>query len=113
MFDKCLAKKRKFAKEREVDNLSEFISWGNLGTLVGMVAAVNLIVQVTKNSFNTNPRWLSLIVAALVMAVYTVAAGDVTPEKCLIAVINVFVVVATATGTFEHIIKPVEDAAKD
>ena len=93
--------------------MEDFISWGNLGTLVGMVAVVNLIVQVTKNLFNASPRWLALIVAAVIMAVYTVATGDVTPEKVLIAVINVFVVVATATGTFEHIIKPVEDKLKD
>ena len=79
----------------------DFFTVSSLGTLAGATGAVYIICNTIQKVFNFNPRWLALLVSVLISylgAAITVSTGDHV-TKYFIALLNGFLIYATATGT--------------
>lgn len=84
--------------------MTEFINLDWLATFASTVALVTLMVELCKFLIpvNVNPKWYCIGWAALAMlarALWLVPA--VTPGDWIMALLNILVVAAAATGTFE------------
>lgn len=75
------------------------MTWEYLATIGGAIAATVLITNMLRQAFGWSAAWLALAVAAVTQAAvwYFVAGG--TPDAFGLALFNVFVVYAGATGS--------------
>lgn len=79
----------------------DFFTLASLGTLTGATGAVYIICNTIQKVFNFNPKWLALLISVLISylgAAITVSSGDQV-AKYFIALLNGFLIYATATGT--------------
>ena len=89
--------------------MSEFFTWDFIATFTGMVAFVTLVTQVVKYYINIDPKWITLAAAILGQAAVQVFyLKDYSAQGIVMALINVFVVVAGSVGAFETLVKPVQ-----
>jgi len=79
----------------------DFFTTASLGTLAGATGAVYIICGTIQQVFNYNPKWLALLVSILIS--FLAAAVTVTNDghllKYTVALLNGFLIYATATGT--------------
>lgn len=75
------------------------MTWEYLATIGGAIAATVLITNMLRQAFGWSAAWLALAVAAVTqVAVWYFVAGG-TPDAFGLALFNVFVVYAGATGS--------------
>ena len=93
--------------------MDNFFTWDYLATFAGMVAFVTVATQVVKYYINVDPKWIALVAAILGQtAVQAFYLQDYSAQGIVMAIINVFVVVAGSVGAFETLIKPVQRKVK-
>ena len=89
--------------------MDNFLSFEQMGTFGGMVLACTVIVQVLKQYINVSPRWLNLIVSAILTAgVQILYKGDLGVQGIFLAVLNWIAVTGAAGGAFDYLIQPVQ-----
>lgn len=75
------------------------MTWEYLATIGGAIAATVLITNMLRQAFGWSAAWVALAVAAVTqVAVWYFVAGG-TPDAFGLALFNVFVVYAGATGS--------------
>lgn len=80
----------------------DFYTSATLGTLAGAAGAVYLICGALQKAFNFNPKWLALVLSlffSVTGALITQTTGENTFNRMVIALLNGFLIYATATGT--------------
>ncbi len=79
----------------------DFFTTASLGTLAGATGAVYVICSTIQKVFNFNPRWLALLVSILISyaAAFFTQANENDISRYFIALLNGFLIYATATGT--------------
>ena len=93
--------------------MDNFFTWEYLATFAGMVAFVTIATQVVKYYINVDPKWIALVAAILGQAaVQAFYLRDYSAQGIVMAIINVFVVVAGSVGAFETLVKPVQRKVK-
>jgi hypothetical protein len=81
--------------------MNELMTWANLGTLAGAVAAVLLIVQYVKPLIpKLDTRLLALIVSVIILEAATVISGGGLQDYAL-AVLNAILVASSAMGAYQ------------
>jgi hypothetical protein len=79
----------------------DFFNVASLGTLAGATGAVYIVCGTIQKVFNYNPKWLALLVSVLIS--FLVASVTATENsqltKYIVALLNGFLIYATATGT--------------
>ncbi len=80
---------------------SEFFTLQSMLTLTGASGATFVVCNGLQRAFDFNPRWLALLVAQIVVIVGTHLShtGGVGLGDYFVAVLNGFLVYATAAGT--------------
>jgi len=85
---------------------NDFFTLQTLATFAGATGATTIIANGIQRAFNFNPRWLALAISQLIcvgMVVFTHLQApqgvSIPPSDYFIAVINGFLVFATAAGT--------------
>lgn len=87
--------------------MNEFFTWDFIATYAGMVVFVTLVTQTVKRYVNADPKWVSLAAAIFgQVAVQIFYVKDFSPQGMIMALINVFVVLTGAVGSFETLVKP-------
>ena len=84
--------------------MSNFFTWGTLGTYAGAVAATSLFTQFLKETALFKPlptRIFSYIIAALILVGVTIASGAASLGGIGLALINAVVVSLAANGAFD------------
>lgn len=79
----------------------DFFTTGSLGTLAGATGAVYIICGTLQKVFNFNPKWLALLVSVIISYVgaYLTQSMNDAVTKYFVALLNGFLIYATATGT--------------
>jgi len=79
----------------------DFFTAASLGTLAGATGAVYIICGTIQKVFNFNPKWLALLVSVLIsyLGAYLTASVNDQVTKYIIALLNGFLIYASATGT--------------
>lgn len=79
----------------------DFFTTASLGTLAGATGAVYIICGTIQQVFNFNPKWLALLVSILIslLAAFVTQPTGGEPLKYFIALLNGFLIYATATGS--------------
>ena len=91
----------------------ENITWEYLATFSGSVFAVTAITEALKRLIKVNPKWIALILAALIQAgVQVFHLAELTPDGLLHAIVNIAMVTGASVGVFECFVKPVENKFK-
>ena len=94
--------------------MNDFITWEFLATFAGVVAAVTALTEITKQFISLNLKWISLLLSAIVVLGGSILVlGKTDGSKILLSCINVFVVCGAATGTYKHLVEPIENALKN
>ncbi len=91
--------------------VNEFFTLGWLGSISGVVAAVSIMVQITKYMLplNLNPKYYCLIWSAVfTMARLLWVVPPSSPADWFAGLINLFLIAVAATGTYEYAIKPLQ-----
>jgi hypothetical protein len=85
---------------------NDFFTIGTLATFAGATGATTIIANGIQRAFNLNPRWLALSISELIcVGVVFFTHRQAPPEVLLhpsdyfVAVVNGFLVFATAAGT--------------
>jgi len=92
-------------------NELEFVTAEALVSLVGCMGLVSIITQVCKWYIpkKVDPKWYTLVVSILVGLIrQLVIIQDFTFIGWILAIINIFVILASAIGIYETIIKPIQ-----
>jgi hypothetical protein len=78
----------------------EFFTLQSMLTLTGAAGATFVVCNGLQSAFNFNPRWLALVVAQCLSVYGTYASHSATsvPSDYFVAVVNGFLIYATATG---------------
>lgn len=75
------------------------------------VAVVAVLVQIIKTKITKIDTWIILlIISTLVMAINFVVKADFTWQGILTAVVNIFVVAISASGSYEAVAKVAKTA---
>ena len=90
-----------------IPNPQQFFTWGSFTTLAGATGIVYIICGVIQSVFDFSPKWLALVISILVSlggihVNYTTAfdiADTTDGMKYIIALLNGFLIFATATGS--------------
>lgn len=70
------------------------------------VAVVAILVQLIKTKVKKIDTWIILlVVSTLVMAINFVVKADYTWQGVLTAIVNIFVIAISASGSYEAIVK--------
>ena len=89
--------------------MNDLMTWANLGTMAGAVAATLLVVQYIKPLIQfIDTRLLALIVALVILVAATAIAGGSVAEYGL-AVLNSVLVASAAMGAYVVTFKPGDD----
>ena len=89
--------------------LNDFITAEFLATFSGIVVAINLIVQFTKNPIKKRfgdwaVRLYSFILALVITAIFTDMGEGI--QGIALVIINAFLLAATSTGIYEVVSDP-------
>jgi hypothetical protein len=78
----------------------EFFTLQSMLTLTGAAGATFLICNGIQRAFNVNPRWLALLVAEIlaIYGTYASHANGAHPSDYFVAIVNGFLIFATAAG---------------
>lgn len=80
----------------------DFITLDMLLSLVGCVAVVSLITEALKKYFkNINSLWLNFLVSLIIGVIRIFVVGDLTPVGIVTGIINIFVIMLAAGGTYD------------
>ena len=83
-------------------NISDFFTPGSFATLLGCTGIVLVVSNGIQSVFNFSPKWLALAISLVVSLIAASLAKDADPSnlflKYLIAVLNAFLIHASATG---------------
>jgi len=90
-----------------IPNSQEFFTWRSFSTLAGTTGIVYIICGVFQSVFNFSPRWFALVISILVSFVGIQFDYQPTVDnpfisygiKYSIALLNGFLIFATATGS--------------
>ena len=90
-----------------IPNPQQFFTWGSFTTLAGATGIVYIICGVIQSVFDFSPKWLALVISILVslggIHVSYPTAFDIADTtdgmKYIIALLNGFLIFATATGS--------------
>jgi|GEM_PF-2071289 len=79
---------------------NDFLTLGTLGTLAGSSATVYMVCGTLQSVFNWNPKWLALLLSIIISIFIAIATTSELAAwiKYSIAVLNGFLIFATATG---------------
>jgi len=92
--------------------MNELMTWANLGTLAGAMAAVLLIVQYVKPLIpKLDTRVLALIVSVVILEAATAISGGAVQDYGL-AILNAILVASAAMGAYQVTFKPADDKKK-
>jgi hypothetical protein len=85
----------------------------SIGTLAGATGAVYIICGTLQKVFNFNPKWLALLVSILIsfVAALVTQPSNNEPLKYFIALLNGFLIYATATGSNQVLGNPPESVS--
>ena len=90
--------------------MNEFFSWEMLASLTGAIAAVTLITQLLKQYINLEPKLIALGLTVLIEAAVQVFYWqDWSAGAVALMLINCFVVLSAAIGSFELALKSLEE----
>lgn len=81
----------------------EFITLDMLFSLAGCVAIVAIITQVLKQVLKYNPLKISLVVSLIIGLIRIIILKDFTLEGIVIGLLNVFVIMLAAGGSYDTI----------
>lgn len=81
----------------------DFITLDMLFSLAGCVAIVAIITQVLKQVIKCNPLKISLIVSLIIGLIRIIILKDFTLEGIVIGLLNVFVIMLAAGGSYDTI----------
>lgn len=88
------------------------MTWANLGTLAGAMAAVLVIVQYVKPLIpKLDTRVLALVVSVIILEAATAISGGTVQDYGL-AILNAILVASAAMGAYEVTFKAVDDKKK-
>ena len=83
-------------------NIGDFFTTGSFTTLLGCTGIVLVVSNGIQSVFNFSPKWLALAISLVVSLIAASLAKDTDPHspfvKYLIAVLNAFLIHASATG---------------
>ena len=83
-------------------NIGDFFTTGSFATLLGCTGIVLVVSNGIQSVFNFSPKWLALVISLVVSLIAALLAKDTDPHnpflKFLIAVLNAFLIHASATG---------------
>jgi uncharacterized membrane protein YphA (DoxX/SURF4 family) len=90
-----------------IPNPQQFFTWGSFTTLAGATGIVYIICGVIQSVFDFSPKWFALVISILVSLAgihvnYPTAfdnADTTVGLKYVIALLNGFLIFATATGS--------------
>ena len=89
--------------------MNEFFTWNFIATYAGMVVFVTLATQTVKRYVNADPKWVALVAAIFGQAAVQIFyVQDFSAQGMIMALINVFVVLTGAIGSFETLVKPIQ-----
>lgn len=92
--------------------MNELMTWANLGTLAGAMAAVLVIVQYVKPLIpKLDTRVLALVVSVIILEAATAISGGTVQDYGL-AILNAILVASAAMGAYEVTFKAVDDKKK-
>lgn len=92
--------------------MNELMTWANLGTLAGAMAAVLVIVQYVKPLIpKLDTRVLALIVSVIILEAATAISGGTVQDYGL-AILNAILVASAAMGAYQVTFKAVDDKKK-
>lgn len=77
--------------------ISQFFTWGSLGTLAGATSATFVVTNTLQSALNWSPRWSGLIVAQVTCLGTAVVSGQGWDEY-VIAILNGCLVYLSAAG---------------
>ena len=81
----------------------DFFTVSSFGTLAGATFIVFAVCSGIQTAFNYNPKWLALIVSIVVSIIGAIlsktAPGQAETGKYIIALLNGFLIYASASGT--------------
>lgn len=91
--------------------MNDFLNWDTIGTFGMMVATVSIITEVVKYFIpKVDPKWIALVVTLFCqISVQLFSVKDFSASGMVMAVINAFVVLASAIGAFEGLLKPIQN----
>ena len=83
-------------------NIGDLFTPGSFTTLLGCTGIVLVVSNGIQSVFNFSPKWLALAISLVVSLIAALLAKDSVPPhlflKYLIAVLNAFLIHASATG---------------
>jgi uncharacterized membrane protein YqhA len=93
--------------------MDDYVSIEFLGSFVGMVAVINLIVQFLKlplDRWKKIPtRYLVWVISMGISIAYHAIVSTFTPESIFLMLLNSIVLTMAAMGSYASIIKPMEE----
>jgi hypothetical protein len=93
--------------------MNNFITVDYLSTFVGMVAAVVLVTQFTKDlvdkiSNGLPTKYITFIYSFIILIGYQLMTGTFVPKDFILLILNAILITMTAQGGYEWLYKPVE-----
>ncbi len=92
--------------------MNEYITIEFLGSFIGMVAALNLIVQFLKPKIDKvkkiHTRYVVWLISLLLSGAYLLITGDIGKESIFLLILNSFVLTMAAMGSYESVVKKFE-----
>jgi hypothetical protein len=97
--------------------MDNFITLDYLSTFAGMVAVVMLVTQFTKDLVDKVARWLPTKYVVFVYSVvvylgYQIMTKTFDISQILLTILNCILITMTAQGSYEWMIKPIENKTK-
>ena len=92
--------------------MNEYISIEFLGSFIGMVAAVNLLVQFLKPLLDKvkkiHTRYLVWAIALIISGLYLWLTGPISRESIFLLLLNSIVLTLASMGSYESIVRKLE-----
>ena len=85
----------------------EFLSWEVLGTTAGITAAITAATQIIKQFVNIDPKWIALILAAVITFAIQIVSSDFAFERFFMSALNALFVTGAVIGSYEGVLKHV------
>lgn len=79
----------------------DFITLDMFLSLAGCVAIVSILTQAFKKYVDVNPLKINLVFSLLVGLIRIIVVGDFTLEGIVLGLLNVFVIMLAAGGTYD------------
>lgn len=79
----------------------DFITLDMFLSLAGCVAIVSILTQALKKYVDVNPLKINLVFSLLVGLIRIIIIGDFTLEGIVLGLLNVFVIMLAAGGTYD------------